>query len=169
LRSLRELEYPPGLYDVILVDNASTDLSVDFVQQNFPEVKVIQLKENYGFCLPNNIAARKAEGQYLAFLNNDTEVDRQWLRELVNGLSGDPAIKSVASKILYLDDRTRINAAGGKLTVIGHGFYEGYGDRDGPRYDRPKYTGFGCGAAVLVEKEVNPEGREAGEMERESP
>lgn len=152
LRSLRDLDYPKSRYEVILVDNASSDHSTEFVRQNFPQVKVIQLEDNYGFCLPNNIAAARAEGRYLALLNNDTEVDRCWLRELVNGLSRDPAIKAVASKILYSDDRKRINAAGGKLTVIGHGFYEGYGDKDGPRYDKPKYTGFGCGAAVLVER-----------------
>ena len=134
------------------MDNGSTDDSVKMVRKDFPDTKIIELEKNWGFCLPNNIAAGEAQGQYLAFLNNDTEVDRFWLRELVGGLSRDPAIKSVASKILYLDDRTRINAAGGKLTVIGHGFYEGYGDRDGPRYDKPKYTGFGCGAAVLVER-----------------
>jgi GT2 family glycosyltransferase len=153
LRSVQKLDYPQDRYEVIFVDNASGDGSVEFVRKVFPTVKLIQLERNYGFCLPNNIAAQKASGEYLALLNNDTEVDTQWLKELVKGLSYDPAVKSVASKILYCDQRGRINAAGGKLTAIGHGFYEGYGDKDGPKYNHPKFTGFGCAAGVLVERQ----------------
>lgn len=152
LSSLQALDYPKDRYEVILVDNASTDGSVQFVREEFPHVRVIGMQKNFGFCVPNNVGAKEATGKYLAFLNNDTEVDRVWLSELVRGLSVDAKIKSVASKIMYCDQKNRINAAGGKLTVIGHGFYEGYGSWDAPEYNRPKFTGFGCGAAVLVER-----------------
>jgi len=128
LRSVQDLDYPHELVKVIVVDNASADGSIEYVRANFPEVKVIQLPVNCGFCRPNNVAAQTARGQYLVLLNNDTEVESEWLRELVRGLSVDPRVKSVASKILYYDKRDLVNAAGGKLTAIGHGYYLGYGE-----------------------------------------
>jgi hypothetical protein len=55
--------------------------------------------------------------------------------------------------MLYYDRRDTINTAGGKITIIGGGFYRGYGDKDGPAYSQPGYTGFGCAAGVLVKKD----------------
>jgi GT2 family glycosyltransferase len=151
LQSIRQLSYPRHLYDVIVVDNASTDDSVEYVRANFPEVKVISLSKNYGFCLPNNVGARSSNSDYLIFLNNDTIVSREWLIELVKPILSDPQTKACVGKLLYLDDPRRINVAGGKLAITG-GYYVGYGDYDRPSYNTPSYTGFGTGAGVLVER-----------------
>jgi len=64
----------------------------------------------------------------------------------------DKDVVSCACKMLYYDRRDTINTAGGKITIIGGGFYRGYGDKDGSVYDQPGYTGFGSGAGVLVRK-----------------
>lgn len=152
--SLGNLEYPRDKCEVILVDNASTDGSSQYVRENFPWVNILQLDKNYGFCRPNNDGVKIANGEYVVFLNNDTTVTKEWLFELVKGALSEEQIASCASKMLYYDRRNVINTAGGKITIIGGGFYKGYGDKDNPEYSKPEYTGFGCGAGVLVKKEL---------------
>ncbi len=68
------------------------------------------------------------------------------------GTLREPNILCCASKILYYDNKKIINAAGGRISPIGGGFYEGYGDRDCGKYDNYSFTGFGCGAGVLVDR-----------------
>ena len=153
LNSLAALDYPPEKVEVIVVDNASTDGSQEYISHNHPDIKIIQLDKNYGFCKPNNEGAKAAAGEYLVFLNNDTEVTPGWLSALVRPALEDEEVISVASKMLYYDRRDTINTAGGKITIIGGGFYRGYCDKDGPAYNQPGYTGFGCAAGVLVRRD----------------
>ncbi|MGA2159077.1 MAG: glycosyltransferase family 2 protein [Dehalococcoidia bacterium] len=153
LGSLKLLDYPGEKLEVIVVDNASTDDSVAYTQKEFPGVKILSLDKNYGFCKPNNDGAKAAAGQYLVILNNDTEVNREWLKELLAPALADKDVVSCACKMLYYDRRDIVNTTGGKITIIGGGFYRGYGDKDGALYDQPGYTSFGCGAGVLVRKD----------------
>ena len=153
LRSLEALDYPADKLEIIVVDNKSTDGSVKYIQENFPGVVLSLLDDNYGFCAPNNDGASLATGEYLVFLNNDTEVTPGWLRALVKPALEDSDVACCASKMLYYDRRDTINTAGGKLTIIGGGFYRGYGALDSPFYNEPGYTGFGCAAGVLVKKQ----------------
>ncbi len=83
--SLEALDYPKDKFEVIFVDNGSQDGSLAYVETFFPWVKILRLDENYGFCKPNNEAAKMAKGTYVVFLNNDTMVDSKWLQQLVNG------------------------------------------------------------------------------------
>ena len=152
LPSLAGLNYPRDRFEVILVDNASADGSVEYTRRAFPWVRILQLDKNYGFCRANNEGVKIAKGEYTILLNNDTVVTEEWLLELVKGASSEDRIVSCASKMLYRDRREVINSAGGKITIIGGGFYRGYGEGDSAQYDRAAYTGFGCGAGVLVRK-----------------
>jgi len=151
-KSLEDLNYPKDRFEVILVDNASTDGSVEYAKKYFKWIKVIVLDKNYGFCKANNIGVKDAKGEYIVLLNNDTKVEKEWLNELVKGASIDDKIACCASKILYFDRKEIINSAGGKFTPVGGGFYLGYGDHDKQEYNNQQYTGFGCGAGVLVKK-----------------
>ncbi len=155
LDSLLKLDYPRETFEVIVGDNASTDDSVEFIRQNYPWVKLIVFDDNYGFCRSNNLCAAQAKGEYLAFLNNDTFVTPGWLRALVRGIQSEPDIVSCASRILYphLGEGKFLNAAGGIIAMSGAGLYEGWMEEDGPAYDIPKYTGFGCGAGVMFRKD----------------
>lgn len=152
--SLERLNYPREQFEVILGDNASTDNSVAFTEKNYPWAKVIPFDDNYGFCKTNNVCAQKAKGDYLVFLNNDTFVDPNWLTELVSGVLSEPNIVSCASKMLFphLNEGRVINSAGGVIFPSGCGLYDGWMADDSPAFGSTKYTGFGCGAGVLVQK-----------------
>jgi len=151
--SLERLDYPNNKFEVILVDNNSEDGSFEYTIKNFPWIRILQLDKNYGFCKPNNEGAKIAKGKYIVLLNNDTVVTKNWLSELVKGALSNNKIISCASKMLYYDRKDTINTSGGKITIVGGGFYRGYGDKDGEMYNKFEYTGFGCGAGVLVDRE----------------
>ncbi|MER3523794.1 MAG: hypothetical protein C4326_06910 [Ignavibacteria bacterium] len=85
--------------EVIVVDNASSDGSVEMVKNEFPAARVIALNRNTGFAEGNNIGVREAVGEYLVLLNNDTEVDAQWLPPLLD-LMQQPRVAIAASKVL---------------------------------------------------------------------
>ena len=69
-------------FELIVVDNGSSDGSVDLITKSFPEVRLVTLPENLGFAAGNNIGAKSARGRYLAFLNNDAEPQPHWLQSL---------------------------------------------------------------------------------------
>lgn len=77
-------------FEIILVDNASHDNSLDLLARDFPEVNVIALKENQGFAGGSNVGIRAARGQFIILLNNDTEVDARWLEEVIAAFERHP-------------------------------------------------------------------------------
>lgn len=99
--ALDNLDYPKNKLEVIFVDNASIDGSVSYVKENFPWVKIIQNNKNLGFAEGNNVAIRQAKGQFIALLNNDTVVDKNWLLELVKVAQSDAGIGATTSKMLF--------------------------------------------------------------------
>ena len=150
--SLRSQSYPR--YDVYLVDNASSDDSIEYVRRNFPFVKVIALDKNYGFAEAYNKAIQAVDYRYIALLNNDTRVDFDWLRELVKAILIDDGIVACGSKILLERDTKRLNHAGGKLTPLGGGFDIGLLEEDSDLYSRMRYVGCVCGASMLIKRDA---------------
>jgi GT2 family glycosyltransferase len=104
LRSLLSVDYRE--FELVFVDNASTDGSVDFVKSFFPHsnVKVVVADRNYGFAGGNNIGVRYVDpsAKYVVFLNNDTVVDKGWLRALVDVMEKDPLVGAAQSKVMLL-------------------------------------------------------------------
>src|SRR5262249_16377449 len=88
-------------YEIIMVDNASTDASVEFVKSNYPKVKILQLKDNIGFAEANNIGFELSRGDYLFLLNNDTRCDPACLSHLVEALDNDPGLGGAGPKIRF--------------------------------------------------------------------
>lgn len=152
--SLKDLNYPKDRIEVIMADNASTDDSVEYVKNNFKWIRIVQFDSNQGFCRSNNLAAEKAKGEYLVFLNNDTIVNKDWLVNMVEKITADKEVVSCACKIFFADlgKGNILNAAGGVIFPTGCGLYDGWLESDSEEYNIEKYTGFGCGAGVLVEK-----------------
>jgi GT2 family glycosyltransferase len=139
--------------ETILVDNASSDGSSEFVRDRFPWVRVIALDRNRGFAGGNNAGSREARGNYLAFLNNDTVADPGWLRALRLGIDEAAGFMLASSRIVYMHDPGVIDSAGDGLLRWGGAFKRHHGQ---PADDAPESGEvFGvCGAACLVSKAV---------------
>ncbi len=154
ITSLKALEYPQEKVEIIVVDNGSADGSAEFLAQTFPEVKVIQNSHNAGFAAANNQAAEAAEGQYIAFLNNDTRVDAQWLTQLVRPLVQNREAAASGSKVLSEDGKT-IDFAGAMINFEGKGFQVDYGlPLEQDTHHNALYLPFVNGGAMLVNARV---------------
>ena len=114
LESLSKIDY--ANIETIIVDNNSTDDSVDFVSKNFPDLILIKLNENKGFAEPNNIASKVATGDFLLFLNNDTIVTPSFISELIKPLQNS-GIAICQSLLLRPDDS--IDSSGDFIDTLG--------------------------------------------------
>jgi len=154
LFSLRNLNYQN--YEVILVDNASTDDSVKFVKKYFPWVKVVENRKNEWFSEGCNIGFRYAKGDYIVFMNNDIEAHPDFLREMARTVRSDPSIGICGCKVLLLDNRNVINVVGGFFCDI-YGYClspVGYLEVDHHQYDQIKTVFVVIGGCMLVKREV---------------
>jgi GT2 family glycosyltransferase len=106
-------------FETILVDNGSTDGSVDFVRTHYPWVTLVPLDRNTGFSGGNNAALAPAQGEYLVTLNNDTRVDPGWLAELVRVADENPQVGMVASRICSFADPDSIDSLGVRICPDG--------------------------------------------------
>lgn len=116
LDSLKEITYPN--YEIILVDNGSTDGSGECLKKLYPEIEIIENQKNLGFAEGNNIAIRKVvarETDYVLLLNNDTVVHPEFLTELVELLENDTSVGIAGPTVYYYKEKDRIQAAGGKI------------------------------------------------------
>jgi len=141
-------------FDAYLLDNGSTDGSSEFVREKFPWVKIIRFEKNYGFAEGYNRSIRMVNTEYVALLNDDTKVDRKWLEELVKAIESDISIFAVGSKILFHDSPDVINYADGKFTLMGACLPASFGEKDSPKFNKLKYVGAVCGAAVLFRRKI---------------
>jgi GT2 family glycosyltransferase len=149
LSALLQQTYPS--YHIVLVDNGSTDGSCQFVADNFPQVGLLRAERNLGFTGATNLGMRNTEGQYVAILNNDTEVEPAWLEELVQAIESGPRVGMAASKLLFHQRRDIINSAGIAVDRVGIAW-----DRYGGALDRVEtqpYEVFGpSGGAALYRR-----------------
>ena len=99
-------------FEVILVDNGSSDGSIEYVRTSHPWVKVVLLPENRGFAVGNNAGLEAASGEFIVTLNNDTETDPGWLEELAAVADEHPEVGMVASRICSFTDRDSIDSLG---------------------------------------------------------
>jgi len=145
-------------YEIIFVDNNSSDRSVEFIKNKFgkyPCLKIIELDKNYGVGGGNNIGAYYASGKYLVFLNMDTEVHKDWINELINVFEKDKTIGAAQSKLLFLWDKKRINSMGHYLTSWGSwSNYVPWGQPDDIKNDKIKEIFIAHGAAITVKSDL---------------
>ncbi len=98
LFALKTQTYPPA--EIILVDNGSADASISFVRENYPQVKILECQENFGFAMGSNLGARCATGDLVALLNNDAVVTPEWLGRLVRQIQEQwPKVGAVSSQL----------------------------------------------------------------------
>jgi GT2 family glycosyltransferase len=147
LGSLRDQSFRD--FETLLVDNGSTDGSLDFVAGNFPEVKTIALGENLGFSGAVNAGIRGSGTEFVALLNNDTEQDPGWLEALVRAAEDHPESGLFASKLVDFHDRRVLDGAGDAMRLSGLPYRLGHGERDRGRFERAGYVFGACAAAAL--------------------
>jgi GT2 family glycosyltransferase len=152
LSSLNDQTY--DCYEVYLIDNGSSDGSIEFVEKHFPWVKIMAFEKNFGFAKAYNRAINECGAELIALLNNDTRVNRRWLQELVKVMSRDESTIIVGSKLLLYDSPQLLNHAGAKIASIGGGFDVGLYEKDSVEYSVEKPVGAVCGAAMLFRKEL---------------
>ena len=154
LDALRAQTYPRELTEVILVDDASTDDSVAFVQANYPEVKIVRLARNSGLAAGCNAGAAAARGDLLVMLNNDTEVEPGWLAALVETAVAHPQAGAIASKMLLFDRRDTLHNAGDLMGADGIPRNRGVWEVDSGQYDADVAVFGGCGGGVAYRREA---------------
>ncbi|BAF59265.1 MAG: glycosyltransferase family 2 protein [Pelotomaculum sp.] len=139
-------------FEIIVVDNGSSDGSAEMIQACYPEVRLIRLSRNEGFSRAINRGIRAAAGKYIALLNNDTEADPKWLGELIKALEQNPEAGFCASKMLNFFQRNLIDNAGDRLAFYGN--ITGKGEIDAGQYDRPRWLFSACAGAAIYRREM---------------
>ena len=138
-------------FEIIVVDNASIDGSADFIKSKYPKVRLIRNKVNLGFVGANNIGFKKAKGDYIVLLNQDTVVHKDWLKELINGVS-KKNVGACQSKIVFFNKRNVINTSGTITNYLGFGWCGDYNKPD-KGLEEAEIT-FPSGSSVIFRKEV---------------
>lgn len=153
LHALRRQTHAP--FEVILVDNASTDESRPLVADEFPEVKILALPDNRRFAGACNAGIRmtNATTQAIALLNNDTEADERWLQRVAACFRDHPDAGFVASKLRLFAQRDRLHSAGDFYSVRGVPGNRGVWQRDEGQFDTD-YVFGACGAASVYRRSM---------------
>jgi GT2 family glycosyltransferase len=149
--ALRE-QHLSGGFEIIMVDNASTDGSVEHVLGRHPEVRVVEAGTNLGFAAGNNLGMDQAMGTHLVLLNNDTRPRPGWLEALVAAAESGDRVGAVTSKIVYLNRPDVLQNTGSLLLSDGSGGDRGTGEEDRGQYDAPEEVFGACGCAVLLSR-----------------
>lgn len=141
-------------FELLFVDNGSSDTSCDYVSRQYPWVKILSMGYNSGFSKANNYAVHRAEGRYLAFLNNDIETDPGWLEHLVAAAEKNKKVSAFASKMRLYDLREILNGVGGCMNRVGYTWDRGMFEPDRGQYDRSEEVFFACAGACLMRREA---------------
>jgi GT2 family glycosyltransferase len=147
--------------EIIVADNGSTDNSIVTLQKDFPNIRLIELQENFGFCGGYNRALKQVDGEYYVLLNSDVEVTQGWLSPLINILDLDKQVAAIQPKILSYHSKTKFEyagAGGGYIDSLGYPFCRGrvfdHVEEDLHQYDDEREIFWATGACVMIRSSV---------------
>ena len=141
-------------FQITLVDNGSEDDTVQWVKRHYPQVQIIANLRNVGFAAAVNQGIRESESKYIATLNNDTEVEPEYLQNLVAVAESDDSVGMVASKMLFVDRPQMINSAGIAVDRLGIAWDRRGGEQDNPSEVEPVEIFGPCAGAALYRREM---------------
>ena len=159
LPELQQLSY--SNYTLYVIDNNSSDDSVDFIKSNHPEVRLIELDDNYGFAEGYNRGFEQMQEDYYLMMNSDVEVPISFIEPLVEMMEADKRIAICQPKLLALLNKDTLEhggAAGGMMDVLGYPFCRGRifesSEKDSGQYNQPAQIFWASGACSLVRKDT---------------
>jgi len=152
LQSLQRQEYPSR--EILVVDNGSTDASLEITERIAPDAIVIRHERNQGFAAAVNAGIRAAGGEWIAVLNNDTEAAPSWLAEWACGIERHPEAAFFACRILDMKTRSQVYSAGDCFLRTGIGYRRGQDQPDCAEYGAERETFSACACAALYRKSV---------------
>ncbi len=142
---------------IVVADNGSTDASVEYVSQRFPEVELLVMEENYGYAEGYNRALEQLESDYFVLMNSDVEPCEGWLEPLMDAMEADRNLVAASPKILSYDERGNFEyagAAGGFIDSLGYPFCRGRIlstiEADHGQYDDARRVLWASGACMIV-------------------
>jgi GT2 family glycosyltransferase len=147
--------------EVIIADNASTDESIPFLNENYPQTRIIQLSQNEGFSKGYNLALQQVEAEYYVLLNSDVEVTPNWLVPVIAFMDKNPQVAACQPKIKAYHDKSKFEYAG-----AGGGFLDKYAvpfcrgrlfdtlEDDKGQYDDIKEIFWATGACMFVRAKI---------------
>lgn len=147
--------------NIVVADNGSTDDSLQILQNQFPQVKILDLKQNYGFARGYNEALKQIDADYFVILNSDVEVTAGWLDEPIRLMGNDSSIAAVQPKILSYNQKTHFEyagAAGGFIDRFGYPFCRGRifdeVEEDHGQYDDQTDIFWATGACTIIRSKL---------------
>lgn len=141
-------------FDVILVDNNSSDGSVDFVREKFPDLLVVANETNLGYSGGINSGIAAAKGRYLAPLNVDAEVEQGWLACMVDFMDANADAGAISPKSLLYRDRRKVGVEGLNIHITGLGFVRGLNREDSGLVEEPFQVAGVSGSSFLIRREI---------------
>lgn len=139
--------------EILVIDNGSTDGSLELVQEKYPEVALVSMGTNTGFCGAVNEGIRRSQSPYVLLLNNDTQAAPTFVEELYGAIERDEQIFSCSAKMLQYHDRSRIDDAGDYYCALGWAYARGKG-APAEKYDRADDIFFSCAGAAIYRKSI---------------
>lgn len=136
-------------FEILVVDDRSSDDSLEYLRQEWPAVRVVANRRNLGVTASLNVAVAASTGELVALLNNDIELDRDWLGALVAALDRHPEAASAAGKLLSYHHRDRLDGAGDAFTNAAMAWGRGAGQLDRGQYDSEEEIFAPTGGAGL--------------------
>jgi hypothetical protein len=152
LESLKRQKFAD--FEVLVVDNASRDDSLEVVRRLAPGAIILAQEKNQGFAGGVNAGIRAARGEWIAVLNNDTEVAENWLEEAAAAIRRHPDAAFLACRILDFDNHLFVYSAGDCFLRAGFGYRRGQELPDGPWYHQEREVFSACGCAAIFRKSV---------------
>ena len=147
--------------NIYVIDNASTDDSIDFLRQNYPQIKIVQLDQNYGYAGGYNRGLKQIDADIYALVNSDLEVTKDWLKPIISEFNSNTKTAIIQPKIKDYKDKKMFEyagAAGGFIDMFGYPYCDGRMlfnvEEDLGQYDKNKNIFWASGACLFIRASV---------------